>query len=144
MQSFEVLEWLLELLWDHAQRLIKFVACLEGDSVCWAGKSICRSRVHGCLFDLSDAERDARSGDQWLLSIRSYLEWRAGKSWRQIHRKGERWNSLRWHYLGGIRLLNEIRYQPEPGPALALPLIQQRKRHLPSLAQVAGIVGVRA
>lgn len=60
--------------------------------------------------DMTDAERDLRSGDQWILSVIAYLEFRYGKAWRKIHRLGERDNPVRWYSLSAARLLHELRY----------------------------------
>lgn len=65
-------------------------------------------------MDMTDAERDLRNGDEWLLSAVSYLEYRSGKAWRKLHRPGERFNPLRWYYLDAIRLLSDLRYFSAP------------------------------
>jgi hypothetical protein len=104
-------------------------------------------RIMGRVLDACDSERDLRSGDEWLLSVISYCEWRAGTSWRKLHRSGQRDNETRWYYKHAVRLLLTLRYSPEPGDATAaelqyildgakLPPRKPASRHLPSLKQI--------
>lgn len=63
-------------------------------------------------FEMSDAERDARSGMEWIDSVKSYLNFRMGRDWRRLNRVGQRYNETRWYYLDGLRLLNQLRDEP--------------------------------
>jgi hypothetical protein len=63
---------------------------------------------------LTDAERDLRSGDQWILSVLGYLRWRTGDDWRRLHLATERWNETRWYYLHAFKLLNDLRFANPP------------------------------
>lgn len=49
-----------------------------------------------------------RDGRQWLLSIRAYLEQRAGLGWRKLHRAGERWNPIFLDYEQAARTITDI------------------------------------
>lgn len=71
-------------------------------------------KLVGPGMDMTDAERDLRTGDQWLLSVVQYLEFRSGKAWRKLNRADERWNAVRCHYLDGVRLLSSLRYLSVP------------------------------
>jgi hypothetical protein len=55
------------------------------------------------LHDAEEAERDARSASQWIESVRAYLRWRAGESWRPVT---QRYALGRWYYLDGLRALD--------------------------------------
>ena len=55
---------------------------------------------------MTDAERDERSGGEWISSTLHYLEFLAGTPWRKLHRAGQRSNPVRSHYLDVYRLLN--------------------------------------
>jgi len=57
---------------------------------------------------MTDAERDRRSGVQWLRSVRSYLEFRGGESWRRLSDPEQRWHPERLVYLDGIRAITTI------------------------------------
>lgn len=57
------------------------------------------------LSGMDDSERDCRTGSQWMRSVKAYLSWRAGESWR---RSSGRWAPERWAYLDALRLLNGI------------------------------------
>jgi hypothetical protein len=63
---------------------------------------------------MEDPVRDARTGDQWLRSVIAYLEFRSGDSWRRLCFKNQRDSPERWEALDAIRLLQELRYAPEP------------------------------
>jgi hypothetical protein len=71
-------------------------------------------RSKGRVCELSDAERDERSGDEWLLSAMDYCDFRAGVAWRKLHRTGQRSNPTRSYYLDGIRLLSTVRSAVAP------------------------------
>lgn len=53
---------------------------------------------------MSDSERDARTCAQWLQSVRAYLEFRAGTTWRHYADRNEDY----WAYVGAIRCLNDL------------------------------------
>lgn len=55
------------------------------------------------LLFMDDAERDRRSGGQWLRSVRAYLEFMAGTAWR---RYADRFSPEYLWYLNGVRALN--------------------------------------
>jgi len=100
--------------------------------------------VQALMFDLTDSARDARSGDEWILSVVSYLEFRSGKSWRKVHKAEQRWHGVRWHYLRAVKLLGELRYATVPPcncskfcSAPKKPV--QRAKHLP----VAKVIAMR-
>jgi hypothetical protein len=54
---------------------------------------------------MTDQERDARSGSQWLRSVQSYLEFMSGSTWRRYHDRQS--DEYGW-YLQGLRTLNGI------------------------------------
>lgn len=80
----------------------------------WSGSSLRQVGTPSLKSEFSDAERDLRSGDQWLQSAIAYLEFRSGKAWRKIYRADQRWNATRWYYLDAIRLLGGLRLLPAP------------------------------
>jgi len=97
------------------------------------------------MADMTDAERDERSGDEWLHSVLSYLNFRAGCDWRELHRAGQRSNPVRWYYLDAIRLINSIGHadaskchcaECNPAPK------KRPARHLPTLEQIAKVKAV--
>jgi hypothetical protein len=57
---------------------------------------------------VSDSERDGRTGRQWLLAVRSYLEFCCGDAWRSHSDPSQKNSPERWWYLNGIRTLNGI------------------------------------
>ena len=62
------------------------------------------------LTGLGEEERAKakRDGRQWLLSIRAYLEQRAGLGWRKLHLAGERWNPIFLDYEQAARTITGI------------------------------------
>jgi hypothetical protein len=69
----------------------------------------------GCS-GVSDAERESRTGLQWIKAIHAYLEFRCGDGWRRLSDPAQRYNPERDWYLNGIRTLNGIRSFPAPTP----------------------------
>lgn len=67
---------------------------------------------------MDDAERDRRSGREWLRSIRTYLEFRSGSSWRSLTNPAHRWDPERLWYLDGLREVSSL----IAGRTQALPL----------------------
>lgn len=71
---------------------------------------------------MTDEERDRRSAGQWLRSVRAYLEFRTGDSWRRLSDPEQRWHPDRIYYLDAIRVLNGHLgfpdFLPEPTPKL--------------------------
>jgi hypothetical protein len=74
--------------------------------------------IHVCRLTyplMSDAERDERTGDQWIASAIAYLNFNAGDTWRKLHRSGERYNETRWYFKSAANLINQLRYSsPKP------------------------------
>lgn len=96
------------------------------------------------LSDVAESERRDRTGDQWILAVVGYLEYRAGSSWRKLHISTQRQSPVRWHYLLAIRLLLDVRYaEPSAHCSLcAVPCGAEKKppaRHLPTMEQVRRI-----
>lgn len=54
-----------------------------------------------------DLEKEKRTSQQWLKSVRDYCMWRAGDGWRKLQ-QGERWSAARWEYLDAARLITDI------------------------------------
>ena len=87
---------------------------------------------------VNDQERDRRSGGQWLRSIRAYLNFRAGCSWRRLGSPQDRNSPEYSWYIGGIRTLNGIEAganQPHPmrvvnRPSASSPLCTQSRESL--------------
>lgn len=98
------------------------------------------------LFDLStieQSERDARTGDQWILAVIAYLEWRSGSAWRKLHVPAQRWSPVRWEYLDAMRIMLQARYSTKPHTcaycaAAGVPK-KPAARHLPTMEQVRRI-----
>jgi hypothetical protein len=63
---------------------------------------------------MTDAERDRRSGLQWLRSILSYLEFSSGQAWRRLSDPEQRWHPERLWYLDGIRAVQTLLASPTP------------------------------
>ncbi|HUO59478.1 MAG TPA: hypothetical protein VMU24_02345 [Candidatus Acidoferrales bacterium] len=58
--------------------------------------------------EFSDAERDARTGEQWLSSAVSYAKHNAGAPWLKLHRAGQRFHPVRMHWLTVVSTLNDL------------------------------------
>ena len=97
------------------------------------------------LTDLTDSERDARSGREWCDSISAYLLWRSGTPWLRINRAAHRWSAVRWYYLDGAQLLDAcfkgltipVQYRKQIQAAPKKPV----GRHLPTLKQIKEMRG---
>jgi hypothetical protein len=61
-------------------------------------------------LSMEETERYQRTGDQWVRSVISYLEFRCGDSWRSFTDKKQRDSAWRWEALEAIRLLRSLRY----------------------------------
>lgn len=61
---------------------------------------------------------DGRKGWQWIESVKAYLDWRAGSSWRPM---SHRFHPDREYYIHGIRLVIEARSGAYIGNAQRFP-----------------------
>lgn len=95
------------------------------------------------LVDMTDQERDARSTAEWLDAISGYLEFRAGDSWRRIHRSDQRYNPVRWYYLDALRLINMLRAGGEIARPSTAVTRKQTIRHLPAMATIESMFAGR-
>jgi len=91
----------------------------------------------GIVREMSDRERDARSGDEWLLSVVGYFLWRSGKDWRKLARTGQRFHPVRVAYLDPAQLLFELRHKPVPSCQCSRcrPVVMPRRASAPAQAQ---------
>jgi hypothetical protein len=64
--------------------------------------------------DMTDAQRDARSPDQWLCSVISYCDWRTGDSWRRRSDRNHREDQDRADWLDASRRVRTIRHLVSP------------------------------
>lgn len=83
---------------------------------------------------MDDAERDRRSGSQWLRSILSYLEFRSGDMWRRMSDPAQRQHPERLWYLNGIRQISSLIACSPPSPKLQLLTRQTDYQRIPALA----------
>jgi len=90
---------------------------------------------------VSDSERDGRTGRQWLLAVRSYLEFCCGDAWRRPSDPSHRHSPERWWYLNGIRTLNGVQsasqvpcihivHRPDPADPRAIALAARSRAWL--------------
>lgn len=79
------------------------------------------------LCGLTDAQRDRRTGPQWLKSVNAYLEFCAGHSWRRLSDPAHRNDAHRLVYLDAQRIVTTALFAPEP---LAEPLPAQDTPHV--------------
>jgi hypothetical protein len=76
---------------------------------------------------MNDEARDRRTGGQWLRSVRAYLEFRSGDSWR----RGEDRNAPeRWYYIDGLRTLNGIGQEQRYALPLCIRITPQTTRDI--------------
>jgi hypothetical protein len=81
--------------------------------------------------EMTDAERDARTGPEWIDAAKGYLDYRMGRRWRRLGRALQRYNSTRWYYLDGWRLVNELNWAAKP---CACPYCLPQKKSVQSAA----------
>lgn len=63
-----------------------------------------RHGINHLGLEMSDRERDQRTGSQWLSSVKAYLLFCSGTSWRPAR---DRFHPVRFAYTSAINWLNE-------------------------------------
>jgi hypothetical protein len=70
-----------------------------------------KSSLSSLLLPKSAAwQVDGRTGLQWLNSVKAYLKWRSGDSWRRMSDLQQRNAAERWNYLDALRLITDVSY----------------------------------
>jgi hypothetical protein len=80
---------------------------------------------NGQMQTEGDAERDRRTGAQWLRAILGYLEFRMGNSWRRLSDPAQRWAPERTYYLEGYWAVSCVYHRADDQGRVSLPSKKQ-------------------
>lgn len=58
--------------------------------------------------DLSDDCAEPATEREILLNAIGYCDWRAGSSWRKLHRPNHRWNATRWLFIDAGKFFRAV------------------------------------